>query len=201
MSNVSKKVIQQWLMEFAEGNEQAYEALFYEFYNPLLLYGKTITRHQHIVEDQIQEVFIWLYNHPHRCRSIHNLESYLYLALKKNILSLLRKESNQQIRGQDYAKDQAQAAMCKEEQWVQTDSHEQESYWLAEQISQLPPRMREVVYLRYYQCLGFDEIAILMSVTPQVARNFAFRALKKMRHALPKLQRILSLVLTLFIAS
>lgn len=201
MDSTSKKLIQDWLDEFAQGNENAYKLLFHQYYNPLLLYGITITKHQHIVEDQIQEIFIWLYQHPQKCRSIQNLETYLFIALKKNILSSLRKETNLQNREREYTYDQNRESNGVEEKWIHSDSQKQQYHWLAKQIDQLPPRMREVVFLRYYQSLGFNEIAHIMSVTPQVAQNFALRALKKMRKSLPLLQRLLSFTLTVLFAN
>lgn len=200
MNKVTKKLIQQWQQEFVDGDERAYQRLFHQMYNPLLIYGKTMTPDQDIIEDQIQEVFIWLYNHPHQCRAIDNLESYLYLALKKNILLSLRRQTNQQNRERIFGKDQIQPTLCAEDQWVQSDTQQQQYQWLARQIDQLPPRMKEVVYLRYYQCLGFDEIAGIMSVSPQAARNFAFRAIKKIRQTFPQLQRLLFLMLTALLA-
>lgn len=192
MDSVSEERLQQVLQEFAEGSEHGYEVLFRYFYNRLLLYGGTITSHQNIVEDQIQEVFIWLYHHPQKCRSVKNIEAYIYSALKKNILSSLRKEANRQVRCRHYIAYQDQATLGAEEQWVETDVQQQQHHWLSHQINQLSPCMKEVVYLRYYQCLGFEEIAGIMSVSPQVARNYAFRALKKMRQSIPQLQRLLS---------
>lgn len=201
MDSVSKVEIQQWLQEFAEGDERAFKKLFHQFYNRLLRYGSTITQHQPIVEDQIQEVFIWLYNHPRKCRSIHNLEAYLYSALKKNLLSSLRKEANQQDQHCHFINNQDRSTRCVEEAWIQSDFQEAQRHWLTHQLDQLSPRMREVIYLRYFQCLSYDEIAGIMSVSPQIAQNFAFRALKKMRQSRPQLQRLLLIVFSCLIAS
>lgn len=200
MDSVSKNVIHDWLNEFANGDEDAYKQLFHQYYNPLLLYGLTITQHQHIVEDQIQEIFIWLYQHSQKCRSIQNLETYLFIALKKNILSSLRKEANLQNRECKYSDNLNHESYDVEEKWIHSDSQKQQYHWLTKQISQLPPRMKEVVFLRYYQSLSFNEIANIMSVTPQVAQNFASRALKKMRNSLPQIQRLLSFFLTFLAA-
>ncbi len=187
---------QQLLRRFTKGDEQAFRTLYHHFYNRLLLYGSTITSNREIVEDQIQEVFAWLYAHPQQCQSVRNLASYLFLALRKNIRSALQKENNQQAQQYNYSFKQPQTILSPEEDWVQCQTQQQQEQWLAEQMDQLPARMKEVVYLRYYQCLSYREIARIMSVTPQVAQNFATRALKKMRQSLPQLQRILSLVLT-----
>lgn len=190
----------QLLQQFAQGDEQAFKVLYFRFYNRLLLYGSTITDQRDTVEDQVQELFTWVYTHPQACQSIRNIESYLYLALKKNIRSALQKETRQQTQQDQYSDCLEQSICCIEEQLIQTHAEEQHQRWLTEQMNQLPARMQEVIYLRYYRCLGYDEIASIMSVSPQVARNFAARALRKMRQSLPELQRLLSVILTLLIA-
>ena len=190
----------QLLQQFAKGDEQAFKVLYFRFYNRLLLYGSTITDQWDTVEDQVQELFTWVYMHPQACQSIRNIESYLYLALKKNIRSALQKETRQQTQQDQYSDCLEQSISGIEDQLIQTHTEEQHQRWLTEQMDQLPARMQEVIYLRYYRCLGYEEIASIMSVTPQVARNFAARALKKMRQSLPQLQRLLSLIVTLLVA-
>lgn len=199
MQRVSNERTQQWLREFSAGEEQSYRKLYHHFYNGLLLYGKTITEQQPIVEDQIQEVFIWLYHHPQKCRAIQNIEAYLYSSLRKNILLVLRKDANQLGLKHNYLNDQDPLIHCVEDQWIQSGQKQQQHDWLAKQLDQLPPRMQEVIYLRYYRCLSYEEIAAIMSVPPQVAQNFAGRALKKMRQALPQLQQLLWLFLALWV--
>lgn len=200
MNGTLEENTQQLLLRFAKGNKQAFQDFYHHFYNRLLLYGSTITPNREIVEDQIQEVFAWLYTHPQQCQSIHNVRSYLFLALRKNIRSALQKENHQQVRQYDYRYEQSQTAISTEEDWIRHQTQRHQQQWLTEQMDQLPARMKEVLYLRYYQCLSYREIAHIMSVTPQVAQNFATRALKKMRQSLPQLQRILFFALAFLFA-
>lgn len=201
MNIASTEDIQQLLLRFTEGDEQAFRTLYQCLYNKLLLYGCTITSCRETIEDQLQEVFSWLYTHPQQCQSIRNIESYLYLSLRKNIRSALQKETTQQTKQYDYYSDEQQQAIPSvEEGWIQHQTHQQQQRWMTEQVDRLPARMKEVVYLRYHQCLSYREIAQIMSVTPQVAQNFATRALKKLRQSLPQLQRALSFILAFLLS-
>ena len=192
MSELSKEEVQLIFRKFINGDEHAFQTLFNLFYNKLLLYGNAITGHHAIVEDQIQELFIWLYNHPQQCRSIRNIETYLFLSLKKNLKTYLQKDIDHQIRLRKFGQIQEAKETSIEDHLIWTNTQESNHAWLANQIDQLPPRMKQIIYLRYYEGMAFDDIAEIMSIKPQVAQNFAYRALKKLRLALPLLERFLS---------
>lgn len=189
-----KEEIQSIFLRFIDGDEQAFKTLFNLFYNRLLLYGNAITGHHTIVEDQIQELFIWLYNHPHQCRSIQNIETYLFSSLKRNLKSYLQKDIDQRGRRHKFGLIQNQEEANIEEHLIQVNTQQSKNAWLTKQIEELPPRMKQIIYLRYYEGLPFDDIAEIMSIKPQVAQNFAYRAIKKLRLALPLLQRFLSIL-------
>lgn len=194
MSELSKEEMQLIFQRFIDGDEQAFKTLFHFFYNKLLLYGNSITGNNAMVEDQIQELFIWLYNHPHKCRSIQNIETYLFSSLKRNLRSYLQKDINQQGRLRKFGQIQHAEESNIEDSLISTNIQQSKHAWLTKQIDELPPRMKQIIYLRYYEGMAFDDIAEIMSIKPQVAQNFAYRALKKLRQALPLLERLLSLI-------
>lgn len=174
--------------------EAAYKELFHQFYNALLLYGCTLTDRRPLVEDQIQELFIWVYRNPASYREVRNIEAYLFTALKRKIVKALKKDGRQSERLSSYRDSREKVTRSTEAKWVDRDTEQQWMHWLQSELDQLPPRMREVIYLRYYRCLGYEEIADIMSVSAQVARNFAFRALKKVRRSRPTLDRIITVM-------
>jgi DNA-directed RNA polymerase specialized sigma24 family protein len=48
-------------------------------------------------------------------------------------------------------------------------------------LNELPARQREVVYLRYFQDLGIEEIAQVLSVNYQSVLNALSRAMKNLK--------------------
>jgi RNA polymerase sigma factor (sigma-70 family) len=49
-------------------------------------------------------------------------------------------------------------------------------------IDQLPSHQKEVIYLRYYKDKSFHEIAQILGIKYQVARNFSYRGIKFLRN-------------------
>jgi RNA polymerase sigma factor (sigma-70 family) len=49
-------------------------------------------------------------------------------------------------------------------------------------IENLPIRMKEVIYLRYFEDLEYSDISRLMNIQKQVAINMAYRAITHLRN-------------------
>jgi RNA polymerase sigma factor (sigma-70 family) len=62
------------------------------------------------------------------------------------------------------------------------ESSDRVSVWAA--VDELPPRQRHVVYLHYAADLPFDEIAVIVGISPSAARTHASRGLATLRRAL-----------------
>jgi len=56
------------------------------------------------------------------------------------------------------------------------------SVWAA--VDELPPRQRHVVYLHYAADLPFDQIAVIVGISPSAARTHASRGLATLRRVL-----------------
>ncbi len=167
----------------ARGDLQAMSAVYKLFFNRLYRYGSVISPNRSLVEDAIQDIFIWLMEHPGRTREIRNLEIYLFQSLKRNLREKIEKNGRairilnryvQQNESSSYA--QPVETRIIEEEELANNRH-----WLDCQLESLPSHLKEALYLRFYEGLSYDEIAEIGSTTNQVARNYVSRALKKIR--------------------
>ena len=52
---------------------------------------------------------------------------------------------------------------------------------LTREIEQLPSRQKEVIYLKFFEGFDYLEITGIMSISYQVARNYASRGIKRLR--------------------
>ena len=49
-------------------------------------------------------------------------------------------------------------------------------------LDKLPPRQREIIYLKFYKDLSYEEIAVLTSLKVRTVYNTVYQALESMRH-------------------
>lgn len=64
---------------------------------------------------------------------------------------------------------------------IEKDEHARKSMHLRSAIEQLSSRQKEILYLKYYQDLSYDEVSEIMNINYQVARNLLHQAIKSMK--------------------
>ncbi len=147
----------------------SFEGIYRRYYPDLLVYGTAIAGDEALVEDAIQELFMALWRQGENLEPKRSLENYLFVSLRNNLYRKLN-ANRTTILDFDPADDPTDPDM-------ETDREAR----LAALLRQLPPRQREVIYLRYYQQKSFREIADLLGIRYQVAHNFAHRAIRFLR--------------------
>ena len=155
-----------------------YEAHYAELYE----YGRAVTGDPALVQDLLQELFTWLLDHPASVAKVQEPKGYLMRSLHNNI----RKHYHGVKRGQkrhDVFAEQPRTAQQEsvEEQIALQEREALQREVLKHCLAELTPRQREIVYLRYYRNLPYAEIAEMLGIQEQVARNTNSRALKNLR--------------------
>lgn len=171
------------------GDKQAFRKLYLTYYPIFVSYGKAITDDRELVRDTIQELFVWVWQNQAKMVNLDQPENYIYTAFRNNLLSAILKLKNQQNLLQSKFSKTEDSHSNSYEMNLEENGALGHSY-LNELIEKLPSKQKEVIYLRFYQEKSFAEIATILSVSPQVAQNYALKALKKLRkhsHILEKL--------------
>jgi len=154
------------------------EGLYIKYYPVLLVYGKTITIDEQAIEDTIQELFITLWQKREHLIIKTSLENYLFVSFRNN---LIRKIKNKPLVDLDFDLPDTP------DQPVDFTSEKALKTWL----EKLPPSQKEVIFLRYYQNKSYLEIADLLGISYQVARNFSYRAIKFLKKNMKRMYSIL----------
>ena len=68
-----------------------------------------------------------------------------------------------------------------EEQWIRFEEDSLQEQKLAEAMARITERQREIIHMKYYQQLEYEEIAQVMGLNYQSARNLVNRALIALR--------------------
>lgn len=163
---------------------EALRSLYVRFYDQLLCYGCSIEKDEGLVHDEIQELFIWILQHPEKVQSITHIRTYLYKCLRRNIRSTLSRRRETHIHAHKYifsTDTQENQASESTISWVEAESTRNKFMLLKQQIDDLPSHQKEVIYLRFYENLTNDEIAEIFHVSNQVVRNAIHRAMKNLR--------------------
>ena len=154
---------EQLMLEFQKGKAEAFEELFRRYLHPI--YGFFRRRLSNIsrAEDLTQETFIVILRGTERYEKRALFRTYLYAVAMKLLWSERRRELREPPSGPDV------------EELTQS-SDPAASLWLRDAFARLDEDHREVLMLREYEQLSYDEIAELLKIPVNTVRSRLFRA-------------------------
>ena len=181
-----------------QGRSEALRDVYVRSYDRLLRYGCSLVQDAELVHDAIQDLFLWLLKHPEVFANIKKSELYLIKCMRRNVLAAAQSQHKKREAGRSYTIEQPDAIDSIEADIMQQEEKEETIQSLKENLAKLSAHQREVLYLRYYERLSYDEIAEIQAVSNQVVRNAVSRAMKNLRrHFFDHLQHLTPLLLFL----
>ncbi len=159
-----------------QGDKEAFGNLFYRHYPFLFQFGLKICAERETLEDAIQELFTELWQKK-KDTGLQSVKAYLVQSLKYKLYKAYRKE-RQQI---NVEKAEESFELSPETFLVRQEENKEQALKVLEALNKLPPRQKEIIYLKIYKGLSYDEISELMNIKYQVVRNLLCQALKTMR--------------------
>lgn len=169
------------LREIARGSETAIQAFYHDYYNTFIKYGHTITADRHAIEDGIQQLLIWMVEHPRRAHKLDRPDVYFYRSLRNNLI-------REQLKSQEHLQNQIRDTLSEmmvtqsaEKKWMQNEEEQEIIEKLQNEIKKLPDYLQQTLYLRYFSNLEYQDISSIMEIKPNVARIYIHRAIERLR--------------------
>lgn len=170
---------------FTAGNREALGQLFSRHYPDLFRYGSKICVDPALLEDCIQELFIELWQSKN-APPILSVKAYLLKAIKYKLLKALHKRAGIHLTPE--LPEHQFFEISHENFIIDKQDHAERTTRVLNALEQLSARQKEIIYLKFYQNLSYEEVSEIMNINYQVARNLlsqAIKALKKLVHQLP----------------
>lgn len=200
MAKENKEQIALW-EAFRSGEEQAFSRLFFDHYQTLFHYGCRISPNPPFVKDILQDFFLDLFESRARLAPhIHNLKAYLITSFRRRLLAALKKERKANPEpAADVSEENYPFELSMEKVIIREENRSMNKRLIAQLLSELPPRQREIIYLKYYLDLSLPEISETLSISYQVVANHLYRALKKLQES-PTVKKHFKLDIWLWLA-
>lgn len=132
-----------------------------------------------MLEDCIQDLFLDLWNSKSQ-NPVVSVKVYLLKALKYKIYKVVSRNNKNELR--DFTYDGELAFEFSHENFIVSLEESTERYdKLLRCLQQLTNRQREVVYLKIYKNLSYEEVAELMQINYQATRNLLSQAMKSLK--------------------
>ncbi len=171
---------QQLWQEYRAGDIYALGKIMDKLYPDLFNWGMRLYPERDFVKDVIQDMFLGLWKIKDTINPVDNVQSYLLVVLKRRIF---QEKAALEAKSQ-FPLDNNYEFMVEFSSDLRLIEEEHEIYQLRKierLLNELPCRQKELIYLRFYQNLDFEQIAETMQLGRQSVYNLFQKSLKSMR--------------------
>jgi RNA polymerase sigma factor (sigma-70 family) len=166
---------------FLQGNKEALATIFLLFHDDLYRYGLKLAGNNNLVEDSLQDLFLQLWKNRQNLRQVDNLKPYLFKSFRNHVIDNVELQNPVTHIEIDF-EHPFEVTYSPEDFIIQQQVTEEYQLKIAEALNNLSSRQREAIYLRYFEDLDFDMIAIIMDMNVQSVRNTLHRGLQALRN-------------------
>jgi RNA polymerase sigma factor (sigma-70 family) len=180
---------------FRFGDESSLKAIFEQFYTPLFNYGHKFSMDDHLIEDTLQDLFVKLWKNRDNIKETDSVRNYLYKSFRRVLLRKLdveqRKHSFSALEeGLDWSQELGYDQLLISRERLETIRKN-----LVAALAKMSPRQREIIHLRYYEEMEYEEIAALMQLSVSSTYKLVYKAIDTLRSHLSRTDLLLLIVL------
>lgn len=170
------------LLQLKEGNIDAYEQLFKKYYKQLLMEAYFLLKDEMEAEDQVQSLFIEIWDRQLYLNINTSVKSYLHVSIRNRCLGVIKKEKTAQKRIDKYAYTLDEADEVNVVERRESDGR------LATILSELPGKRSQAFSLVYLEDKKYKEAADEMGITINSVKTHLKLAVKALQQRLVHLK-------------
>ena len=176
--------------DYQSGDMYALANIMQGYYSDLFHWGLRLHGEREFVKDCIQDMFVDLWKSQQSAGAVStaavstgavsNVRSYLLVALKTRILRELSKKhvTHQSMLSDEYS---FSVEFSSDLRLIDEEHEVYQVRKLEGVLNNLSGRQKELIYLRFYQSLSFEQIAEVMNLSRQSVYNLLQKSLGSLR--------------------
>ncbi len=171
---------QSLMLAVREGNVERLGILFERHHSQLFNFLYRLTGNRHLSEDLVQEVFVRIIKYRHTYRGEEHFTTWMFQIAKNARIDHFRRNFHEDANVVNHSTESVSPLPSAAEIMEQQD----EMRMLLDALAKLPEERREVLLLRGFQGLKFEEIAEVLQCSVNTIKGRAFRAIRELRAAM-----------------
>jgi RNA polymerase sigma factor (sigma-70 family) len=181
--------------DFKKGDHGSFAQLYDLHFNSLYAYGLRIADDRDLVKDSIHDLFVKLWMNRKNLADVEHVKAYLLVSLRGTLFNKIAKDARMQTSGIT-ENEHFDLAFSVESAYIKQENETGRSRLLLEAMNQISPRQKEVIYLRFFEELEYDQVASILNISTKATYKLAARALDALRQIihLPGVLLILSIL-------
>jgi RNA polymerase sigma factor (sigma-70 family) len=185
------------VIKIKSGDYEAFTLLYNKYIRPLTQYGLKFIADLPAVEDCLHDVFVWLWMNRHKLSIDYSVKSYLFKSVRTSMLHLLEKQNRlSALHPEQEHEYRFELQLTPEAQVLQNEHMRLIRQQIESVLNKLTAKQKEVIYLRYYEGLCFEDIAQNMNLSVKACYKLMGRAIATLRENIPDSLVVLVLLMS-----
>lgn len=154
--------------------------LYEEYHAGLFYYALSLLKSEVDAEEALQNLFLGLVSQKQKIRQIQQIKSYLFTGVRLESLKLLRSKSRYDQKLEDFGQ------ISRIQPIPESPYGEAEALQLEKALEELPSEQKEVLVLKNFSQLTFQEIAQITETSPDTVASRYRYGLQKLSQKFQK---------------
>jgi RNA polymerase sigma factor (sigma-70 family) len=166
--------------DLKSGDISALQELYNQHITALYRYGMVLCHDDDRVKDSIHDMFLSLWHNRNGLSVPASGKAYLIVSLRRRIFDKGPKSNLETVPFEDGELDD-QFSIDPEQRWMLSEDEEETHQKVNQAMARISDRQREIIHMKYFQLMDYEDIARVMNLNYQSARNLVTRALAALR--------------------
>jgi RNA polymerase sigma factor (sigma-70 family) len=181
MDNKQEQQVLLW-NSFKGGDWEAYTKLYHAYYKLLNNYGYKFTKDVNLIEDSVHDLFVTLWTNRDNLGNPLSVKNYLYKSIRNILLKKIKMASR--IFHLEEDNESIPFVVSFDHQLISNEEEKRLQQTINEVLNKLPSRQQEIIFLRFYEGLSYEEAADVMGINVSSAYKLLYKALENVQQSL-----------------
>ena len=167
---------------FLSGDNIAFELIYKNYAARLYSYGLHICKNRELVEDCLHDLFIYIYQQRATLGKTDSIQFYLYRSLRRRIVEEISKDNR--IMAEDVSFNTSKVTETIpsfELEMIESQNVKDRTALIQKALGDLTKKQREIIYLLYFNCLTYSEVAAIMDIELRTVYNQVYNAMNHLK--------------------
>jgi RNA polymerase sigma-70 factor (ECF subfamily) len=172
------------MLAVREGDVEKLGTLFERHHGQLFNFLLRLTGSRHLSEDLVQEVFVRLLKYRHTYRGDSQFSTWMFQIARNARIDHFRRSPREEVSIEDGIQEHVSPLPTPGERAEENE----EMQLMLDALARLPEERREVLLLRGFQGMKFEEIAEALKCSVNTIKGRAFRGIRELKFAVQQLK-------------
>lgn len=172
--------IDTWNLFTTQRNNKAFSDIYHKYFKTLYYFGLKYTADIPVIEDSIQNLFIYILKNHKKLKLVKNVRFYLIKSFRNQLFREMGKQKRL-FHSDQFLDIQFEYFNNIESNIIEKEENDLLKQTLKQSLKKLSTRQQEIIYLRFDNGLSYEEISEILEISVDSCYKLIYRSIKSLK--------------------